>query len=167
MYESVKTELRKMMESGVIEPSMSPWSSPISIAVKSDGSPRITLDFRKINAITKKDAKSMPNMDEIFNSFHGQSVFSSLDLMNGYFQIELSEECREMTAFTAGPLGFYQFKRMPMGLSNSGATFQRAMEYILKDLVPTICFIYIDDIIVHSSNKIANLQNIAHVLTRL
>ena len=167
MYEAVKEELKKLMESGVIEPSISPWSSPISIAVKSDGSPRITLDFRKINAITKKDAKSMPNVDEIFDSLHGKKIFSSLDLMNGYFQLELSEQCREITAFTAGPLGFYQFKRMPMGLTNSGATFQRAMEYVLRDLVSSICLIYIDDVIVHSHDEELHLQNLDLVFTRL
>ena len=167
MYEAVKQELEKLMESGVIEPSISPWSSPLSIAVKSDGTPRITLDFRKINAITKKDAKSMPNVDEIFDSMHGKKIFSSLDLMNGYFQLELSEESREITAFTAGPLGFYNFKRMPMGLSNSGATFQRAMEYVFRDLISNICLIYIDDIIVHSSNTDDHLHNLDTIFSRI
>ena len=167
MFESVKQELEKLLEAGVIEHSESPWCSPISIAVKRDGSPRITLDFRKINAVTKRDAKSVPNVDELFDSLYGKKIFSSLDMLHGFFQIDLSEESREITAFTAGPLGFYQFRRLPQGLCNSGATFQRAIEYVLKDLFTEICLVYLDDIIVHSVTPEQHLNNLVRVLTRL
>ena len=167
MYESVKTEIEKLLEAGVIKPSISPWSSPISIAVKKDGTPRICLDFRQINAITKKDAKSIPQIDELFDQLHGKTIFSSLDMMQGYHQIPLSNRCKEYTAFTAGNLGFFQFERMAFGLSNATATFQRAMEHILQDLLNTIALVYIDDIIIYSKSIKEHLNSLDIVFHRL
>ena len=167
MFQAVKDEIEKLADSGVIVPSYSPWSSPISIAIKKDGSPRLCLDFRKINSITKKDAQPVPNVTELMDHLYGKRIFSSLDLIQGYHQIKLSEDCQELTAFNAGPLGFWQFTRMPFGLTNAGATFQRTMEYILRDLLSSICLVYIDDIIVHSITEQDHLKNLETVFKRL
>ena len=167
MYQAVRDELQQLTESGVIEPSYSPWSSPISIAVKSDGSPRICLDFRKVNALTKGDAQQIPNVEELMDTLQGKKIFSSLDLLQGYHQIELEEACREITAFNAGPLGFHQFTRMPFGLTNAGATFQRCMEYILKDYLTTFCMVYIDDIIIHDKTEQDHLRSLDAILGQL
>ena len=141
LYQAVKDELHKLLDNGVIQPSVSPFSSPLSIAVKKDGSPRICLDFRKINAVTKKDAKCIPSVDELIDSLHGKKVFSSIDLMQGYHQQELSERSKKFTAFNAGPIGFFEYSRLPFGLSNSSASFQRMMEYILRELLPHLCLV--------------------------
>ena len=163
LYQAVKDELHKLLDNGVIQPSVSPFSSPLSIAVKKDGSPRICLDFRKINAVTKKDAKCIPSVDELIDSLHGKKVFSSIDLMQGYHQQELSERSKKFTAFNAGPIGFFEYSRLPFGLSNSSASFQRMMEYILRELLPHLCLVYIDDVIVHSHTEEEHLDSLDKV----
>ena len=167
MFDAVKEELNKLHEQGVIRPSMSPWSSPISIAVKSDGSPRLCIDLRKVNELTKKDAKSIPNVQEMFDRLNGKTIFSSLDLYSGFLQIELEEHCKEITAFTCGPLGFWEMNRMPFGACNSSATFQRTMETVLGNLLHTIALVYIDDIIIHSSSPSDHIQSFDKVFKRL
>ena len=166
-YDAVKLEIEKLAEAGVIEPSNSPWSSPISIAVKKDNSIRICLDFRKINSLTRKDAKSIPNIEEMFDTLSGKRIFSSLDLLQGFHQIPLSNSCKEYTAFTAGNLGFYQYTRMPFGLCNATATFQRTMETVLQDLLRAICLVYIDDVVVYSDTAYEHLKNLDIVFNRL
>ena len=163
LYQAVKDELHKLLDNGVIQPSVSPFSSPLSIAVKKDGSPRICLDFRKINAVTKKDAKCIPSVDKLIDSLHGKKVFSSIDLMQGYHQQELSERSKKFTAFNAGPIGFFEYSRLPFGLSNSSASFQRMMEYILRELLPHLCLVYIDDVIVHSHTEEEHLDSLDKV----
>ena len=151
------------MENGVITPSQSPWASPLAIAIKKDNSPRICLDHRKINALTKKDAKAIPNITEMIDLLHGKRWFSSIDLMQGFHQIELDEASTEITAFNAGPLGFFNYKRLPFGLTNASASFQRMMEYVLRDLLPAVCLVYIDDVIIHSETKEQHLTNMQSV----
>ena len=163
LFQAVKEELHKLLDNGVIQPSNSPFSSPISIAIKKDGTPRICLDFRKINAVTKKDAKCIPSVDELIDSLHGKKVFSSIDLMQGYHQQELSERSKKFTAFNAGPIGFFEYSRLPFGLSNSSASFQRMMEFVLRDLLPHLCLVYIDDVIVHSYNEEEHLDSLGKV----
>ena len=124
MYQSVKEELEKMIKAKVIVPSSSPWCSPVTIAVKKNGTPRICVDFRSLNARTKKDAKSIPRISDMLDALNGKTLFSSLDMMSGFWQIKMTQRAQEMTAFTAGPLGFYEFLRMPFGLCNSGATLR-------------------------------------------
>ena len=167
LFDSVKEELRKLHESGVIRPSMSPWASPVSVSLKKDGSPRICLDLRKVNTVTKKDAKSVPNVQEMFDMLHGKRVFSSLDLYSGFHQIELEESSKELTAFTCGPLGFWEMNRLPFGACNSSATFQRTMEAVLGDLLYSTSLVYVDDIIIHSTNESQHIDNLDKVFSRL
>ena len=96
-------------------------------------------------------------------------MFSYLDLMQGYHQLELDKSSRECTAFNAGSLVYYEHCRLPFGITNASASFQRIMEYILKDLLSTVCMVYIDDVVVHSNSakdKIANLQKVVACLKR-
>ena len=169
LYQAVKEELSKLLENGVIQESTSPYASPISIAIKKDGSPRVCLDFRKLNLITRKDAKAIPNIDELIDNLRGKKIFSSLDMMQGYHQLELDKSSRECTAFNAGPLGFYEYCRLPFGITNASASFQRMMEYVLRDLLSTVCMVYIDDVVVHSNSArdhIADLQKVFACLER-
>ena len=167
MYEAVRAEIQRMLEDGVIQHSYSPWSSPITIVVKKDGSPRVCVDYRKINARTKKDAKSIPRIDETLDALRGAKVFSSLDLMSGYWQTAMEDRSRELTAFTAGPLGFYEFNRMPFGLTNAGATFQRMMEQVLRPLLNRDCLVYIDDIIIFSTDIESHICKLSRVFQQL
>ena len=166
-FDSVKDELQKMLEAGVIRHSYSPWCSPMAIVDKKDGTPRICIDYRKLNLRTKKDAKSLPRIDETLDHLAGAKYFTSLDLMSGYWQIEVSPESKELTAFTAGPLGFFEFNRMPFGLCNSGASFQRMIEKVLKPLLPHDCLVYVDDIVVFSKDVDTHLEKLKRVFEQL
>ena len=148
MYNEVCDHLHQLLANGVIRRSHSPWSSNVVLARKKDGRLRMCVDYRQLNERTIKDSYSLPRIDEMFDTLRGSKFFSTLDMKSGYHQIEIEEENKERTAFTVGPLGFYEFNRMPFGLSNSPATYQRMMNECFEDLHLKSCLIYIDDIIV-------------------
>ena len=147
--EMVETELDQMLEDDIIEPSSSPWASPLVLVPKKDGSIRTCIDFRRINAITQRDAYPLPSIDDIFDSMNGATLFSTLDLRSGYWQIPLEESCREKTAFICHR-GFYQFKRLPFGLMNAPAIFQRFLNKLLAPFLGKFCCVYLDDIVIFS-----------------
>ena len=167
MYADVKEQLESMLKCGVIRESNSPYSSPVTIVAKKDGRARICCDFRTLNKRTKKDAKSLPRIDETLDMLRGATIYSNLDLMSGYWQTKLSEESKELTAFTAGPLGFYEWNRLPFGLCNSGATFQRMIEKALYGILHTDCMAYIDDIVVFARSEAEHLEKLARVFERM
>ena len=124
-----------------------------------NGSIRNTQDYKKLNAVTIKDAYPLPNISNMFCKLSKARIFTKLDLTHGYWQIMLDEASRQFTAF-ACELGFYQFKVLPMGLTNACATFQRMMGKILKELIGVICFVYLDDVIIFSENMEEHIENI-------
>ncbi|GFW48024.1 hypothetical protein TNCV_2402111 [Trichonephila clavipes] len=145
--EEVGTLLREMQENDIIEPSSSPWASPIVLVRKKDGSTRFCVDYRKLNDVTKKDSYPLPRIDDTLDTLSGHKWFSTLDLKSGYWQVEIHPKDREKTAFTSGQ-GLWQFKVMPFGLCNATATFERLMETVLKGLTFEACLIYLDDVII-------------------
>ena len=149
--EETANAIRLMREQGIIEPSPSPWASPVVLVRKKDGGTRFCVDYRKLNAITKKDSYPLPRVDTSLQSFYGSMWFSTLDLKSGYWQVEIDAEDKEKTAFTTGQ-GLWQFLVMPFGLSNAPATFERLMEQVLVGLPWTTCLVYLDDIIVHAQS---------------
>ena len=146
----IKDEIEKMETSGIIRKSYSPWASPVVIIDKKDGSKRFCIDFRKINDITKTDAHPLPRIDDLLEQFRTARYFSSMDLASGYWQVEMDEQDKEKTAFTCH-LGLYEFNVMPFGLKNAPATFQRLMNYVLRDYLYEFAVVYIDDILVYSN----------------
>ena len=124
-----ETSIRQMEDAGLIESSSSPWSSPIHIVRKDGGGIRITQDYKKLNAITVKDAYPLPNINNMLIRLSNARIFSKIDLTRGYWQIGLSASCRKFTAF-ASEVGFHQFKVLPMGLTNACATFLRLMDKV-------------------------------------
>ncbi|GFY26821.1 retrovirus-related Pol polyprotein from transposon 297 [Trichonephila clavipes] len=164
--EEVGTLLREMQENDIIEPSSSPWASPIVLVRKKDGSTRYCVDYRKLNDVTKKDSYPLPRIDDILDTLSGHKWFSTLDLKSGYWQVEIHPEDREKTAFTSGQ-GLWQFKVMPFGLCNAPATFERLMETVLKGLTFEACLIYLDDVIIGGRTFEEHLQNIRKVLSKL
>ena len=162
----IQTEVQKMLSRGVIQPSNSPWSSPVVLVKKQDDSWRFCVDFRKLNSVTHKDAYPLPRIDETLETLSGSVYFTTLDLASGYWQVQLQETDKEKTAFST-PNGHYEFNVMPFGLTNAPATFQRLMECILAGLTMEECLIYIDDIIVFGASFEEYLGRLQRVLQRL
>ena len=167
MYDEVKTHLQEMLDLGAIRPSNSPWASAIVLVRKKDGRLRFCIDLRKLNNRTVKDAYSLPRIESILDSLGGAQIFSTLDLKAGYWQVEMAEECKAYTAFTCGPLGFYECDTMPSGATNAPATFQRLMHDCLGELNMNWCIVYLDDIIIFSDTKEEHLKRLRAVFQKL
>ena len=166
MYKEMKTLLSDMLEKGVIAESCSPWAAPIVLVKKKDGSWRFCVDYRKLNAITHKDAFPLPRIEETLTSLTRAQWFSTLDLASGYWQVGMDPRDQEKTAFTT-PLGLFEFKRMPFGLCNAPATFQRLMQQCLSGQVTESLLVYLDDIILYSPDFCSHLQRLEEVFERL
>ncbi|UYV65170.1 K02A2.6-like, partial [Cordylochernes scorpioides] len=130
--EEVTGLLRKMKRDGIIEEFNGPWSSPVVLVTKKDGTTRFCVDYRRLNDITKKDSYPLPRIDDTLTTLAGSSWFSTLDLKSGYWQVGMHPEDKEKTAFSTGS-GLYQFTVMPFGLCNAPATFERLIELVLKE----------------------------------
>lgn len=155
-----------LLQQGVVEPSSSPWSSPVLMVPKKDGSYRFCVDFRKLNAVTKGTEFPIPRVDECLESLGGSVLFSTLDLAAGYWQVEVDEADREKTAFSTTE-GHYQFVTMPMGLKGAPATFQHLMNMVLKGLHWSCILVYLDDIIIFARSFQEHQQRLKTVLDRL
>lgn len=154
-----------MLSRDVIQPSASPWASPVVLVPKPDGSSRFCCDFRNLNKITKKDSYPLPLISESLEALGGAKFFSSMDLMSGYWQVEMDPASREKTAFITHA-GLYEFTTMPFGLCNAPGTFQRLMECVLRGLTWQIALIYLDDVLVYSSTFEEHLQHLRLVFDR-
>ncbi|KRX73465.1 Transposon Ty3-G Gag-Pol polyprotein [Trichinella sp. T6] len=164
--EEVEGYVRRMLERGLIEPAEGPWSSPVVLAKKKEGSSRFCVDYRRLNEVTRKDAQPLPRIDVTLDALAGAKWFTTLDLASGYWQVEVDKRDREKTAF-ATPLGLYQLKVMPFGLCNAPGTFQRLMERTLSGLVGKSCLVYLDDIKVFSATEEEHLSRLEEVFQRL
>ena len=164
--EVVRLEIEKMLEAGIIRKSKSPWASPVVVVPKSDGSPRFCIDYRKLNSVTKKDVYPLPRIDEALDTLAGSKYFSALDLKAGYWQIPLSNEDAEKTAFTT-KFGLFEFIRMPFGLSGAPAIFQRLMDEVLGELLWKTVIVYLDDIIVFTRDWEEHLRVLSQVIDKL
>ena len=138
-----------MEEAGIIRRSYSPWASPVVIVGKKGGEKRFCVDYRKLNAVTKVDAYPLPRIDDLLDSLGGATWFSTIDLASGFWQISMHEEDIEKTAFIT-PSGLYEFVVMPFGLNNAPGTFQRLMNWVLRDYLGIFVAVYIDDVIIYT-----------------
>ena len=114
-----------------------------------------------------KDSYSLPRIEYVLDQLLGSTIFTTLDLKAGYWQVEMVEECKPYTAFTCGPLGFYECETMPFGATNAPATFQRLMDNCLGELNMNWCIVYLDDIIIFSSDAASHIERLEAVFQKL
>lgn len=164
LVEKLRQMLKELLHNGLLVPSSSPFAAPLLMVKKPDGSYRLCIDYRKLNAVTVKDRYPLPNPSMIFDKLAGCKYFSKLDLRWGYWQIRMADADVEKTAFRS-PLGSFAWKVMGMGLTNAAPTFQRLMDSIFRDLDFVSC--YLDDIMIASKTATEHLQHIDIVLQRL
>ena len=155
-----------MLNAGIIQPSTSPWASPIVTAMKKNGKKRLCIDYRRVNSITKKDAYPLPRIDEMMDALGEAKWFSSMDLTSGYWQVGMHPESIQKTAFISRE-GLYEFNVMPFGLCNAPATFQRAMDNMLGDYNWKFAMVYIDDINVFSRTFEEHIQHLQLIFQRI
>lgn len=166
----IREHLDEMLRKRIITPSDSPWSAPVVLVPKKcgDGTTqyRFCTDFRGLNAVTKTDAYPLPLINETLERLGKSRYFTTLDLRSGYHQIPVDPADREKTAFTTEG-GHFEYQRLPFGLVNAPATFQRLMDRLLFELKGEECFVYLDDIIIFSETFDEHCTRLGNVLERL
>lgn len=161
---AVKDAIEEMLKQRQIQPSNSPWSSPVVLVNKPDGTIRICIDYRKLNEITVSDAYPVPRISDILEKVGNAKFLSHFDLTKGYWQVPLSEDSREKSAFVT-PYGLYEFLVMPFGMKTSPATFIRLMDKVLHDEKNVVT--YFDDIVIFSDSWESHLEDIENVVKKL
>lgn len=165
-FQDVEQEyLTKLLKTGVIQESTSEWASAPVLVRKRDGSVRWCVDYRALNDRTVKDCFPLPIIEDCLDSLQGSTMFCTLDLASGYYQIELDEADRKKTAFITR-YGLFEHTRMGMGLCNAPATFQRAMQLVLRGLTWSQVLVYLDDVVVLGRDFDNSIDNLRNALTR-
>ena len=164
--EAISEHTKKMLIDEVIRPSNSPWSSPVVMVPKKDGKLRFCIDYRRLNAITKKDVYPLPRIDDLLAATQNARYFSALDITWGYWNLPIKERDKAKTAFATHE-GLFEFNRMPFGLTNAPATFQRLMDAVTRGMNWVSTLVYLDDIIVFSSSFSEHLEHLTQLFARL
>lgn len=165
-WQDVRKLLIDMEAAGVIRPSKSPYASPVVVVTKKDGPLRLCIDYRKLNSCSTRDAFPLPRIEEALEALGQAKYFSTLDLTSGYWQVEVAEQDKHKTAFST-PVGLFEANRMPFGLQNAPATFQRLMTCCFGDLNFTHLLIYLDDLIIFAKTFDEHLERLQLVFDRL
>lgn len=167
----VETQIKGMLDQGIIEESTSPWNSPLWVVPKkADASAkkkwRIVIDYRRLNDITIGDSFPLPNIVDILDQLGHSKYFSTIDLTSGFHQIKMDPEDSPKTAFST-PSGHYQYSRMPFGLKNAPSIFQRLMNTVLSGIQNYRCFVYLDDIVIHADTLENHNKRLKEVFEKL
>lgn len=169
--EEINKQVQQLLDNDIVIHSKSPWSSPLLLVPKKPGRDgqkrwRMVNDFRKLNQVTIKDAFPLPRIEDILDQLGKSEYFSTLDLASGYHQVLVDPRDRPKTAFST-PLGHFEYKRMPFGLSGAPATFQRIMNHILTGLQGIDCFVYLDDIVIYGASLNQHNKRLERVFRQL
>ena len=145
--QEVKEHIKGLIARKIIVESHSPYAAPVVLVRRKDGSLRLCVDYRGLNAKTVGDAYPLPKVQESLDAPVGAQYFSTLDLASGYHQIAMVPLDQHKTAFTT-PFGLFEYTRMPMGLTSALATFQRLMQATMSDFMFQFFLVYLDDLLV-------------------
>ncbi|KAG1938438.1 thy-1 membrane glycoprotein [Pimephales promelas] len=163
--DGVSVELKLLLDSGIIEPvDASPWVSNLVVAQKKSGALRVCVDLRAVNKAVIPDKFPLPTSEELTAQFHGSTVFSKLDLRQGYLQVPLHPSSRNLTAFVTHE-GVFRYTRMPFGLSSAPSCFQKIMVSVLAG-IPGVA-IYLDDVVIHGPSTASHDERLSRVFAAL
>ena len=162
--EKMRREVKYLLDNGLARPSCSPWASPCLLVPKEDGTSRLCTDYRRLNLVTVPDAFPMPRIDDLIDEVSSAKFLSKVDLLRGFYQVPLSDRAREASAFVT-PDGLYEYLVMPFGMKNSGSTFQRMANDLVRDL--TGVRVYVDDLVVFSDSWEEHIERLKALFKRL
>jgi hypothetical protein len=157
----------EMLKSDVLERAQSEWNSPYLMVPKKDGSYRFVIDFRRVNARSKRVCYPLPNFSHILDSLGNAKYLSSLDIKSAYWEVPLEEASRPLTAFSVAGRGQFQFRRMPFGLHSAAGTFQALVDRLFTPDLERYVFAYLDDIIVSTPDFETHLNVLRVVFDKL
>jgi len=166
MEDRVDEMVDGLLKQKVIRPSMSPWNAPIVVIKKKSGDIRLCIDYRRLNSVTTKTSYPIPETQHLLDSLAGSSFFSGIDLSSAYYQLEINEVHKELTAFSTRQ-GHFEFNRMPFGLCGAPFTFQRMMNLLLQSENWTQCLIYLDDVLIFSSTFEEHVERLRTIFTKI
>jgi len=163
---AAKKYIEENLHKGFIEPSQAPFASPILFARKGDGSLRFCVDYRKLNALTRKDRYPLPLIDETLARLRKAKIFTKLDIRQAFHKMRIHPDSEELTTFRTR-YGAYKYKVLPFGLTNGPATFQRYINDVLFDFLDDFVTAYLDDILIYSEDELEHTAHVRKVIQRL
>ena len=166
LEEKVDKLIQDLADKNIIRPSQSPWNAPLVVIPKKNGDLRLTVDYRKLNSITKRPIYPIPDANQLFDTLNGSALFTTLDLSSGYYNVPMKSEDIGKTAFSTRT-NHWEFVRMPMGISTAPATFQRLMHKIFEKEKWHQCLIYLDDILVFSKDLQEHIDRLRTIFERI
>lgn len=164
--EAARKYLTESLKKGFITPSSAPWAAPVLLARKASGGLRFCVDYRRLNALTKKDRYPLPLIEETLARISKAKIFTKIDIRQAFHRIRMHPDDEDLTTFRTR-YGAYKYKVLPFGLTNGPATFQRYINETLFEYLDDFCSAYIDDILIFSENKKDHEQHVNKVLERL
>jgi hypothetical protein len=164
--EAAKEYILENLDKGFIVPSNAPFASPILMAKKPGGGLRFCVDYRKLNALTRKDRYPLPLIDEVFERISKAKIFTKLDIRQGFHRIRMHKDSSDLTTFRCR-YGTFKYEVMPFGLTNGPATFQRLINDIFLDCLDKFLIAFIDDLLIYSDNELEHEIHVRTVLQRL
>ncbi|XP_042455224.1 uncharacterized protein LOC122039864 [Zingiber officinale] len=164
--EELKVQLQELLDRGFIRPSVSPWGAPVLFVKKKDGSLRLCIDYRQLNAVTIKNKYPLPRIEDLFDQLKDTCVYSKIDLRSGYHQLRVGDADIPKTAFRTR-YGHYEFLVMPFGLTNAPAVFMDLMNRVFLEYLDRFVIVFIDDILIYSRSEEEHMRHLRIVLETL